>query len=61
MSAISTPSSGGAAARTSPQPGRKVFFKIKRCEGPGKPSRWETFSVPIETGSNVISCLQHIA
>lgn len=61
MSAISTPSSGGAAARSSPTAGRRVVFKIKRTDGPGKPSRWETFSVPVETGSNVISCLQYIA
>lgn len=34
---------------------------IKRCEGPGKPSRWETFKVVVERGSNVISCLQQVA
>lgn len=53
-----------AASNTPKQPaaaGRKVNFKIKRCDGPGKPSRWETFSVTIEPGSNVISCLQQIA
>lgn len=41
--------------------GRKVRFRIKRCDGPGKPSRWETFEVPVERGANVISCLQQIA
>lgn len=51
----------GAAPKTQPQPGRKVRFRIKRCDGPGKPSRWETFDVPVERGANVISCLQWIA
>ena len=41
--------------------GRSVIFKIKRCDGPGKPSRWESFKVPIETGANVISSLNWIA
>lgn len=41
--------------------GRSVIFKIKRCDGPGKPERWESFKVPVESGSNVISCLKWIA
>ena len=40
---------------------RTVRFRIKRCEGPGKASRWESFDVPVEPGANVISCLQWIA
>jgi succinate dehydrogenase / fumarate reductase iron-sulfur subunit len=40
---------------------RNVRFKIKRQDGPGKPSRWETFNVPVEPGANVIACLQWIA
>ncbi len=40
---------------------RTVRFRIKRCDGPGKPQRWETFNVPVEPGANVISCLQTIA
>ncbi|USO00394.1 MAG: succinate dehydrogenase iron-sulfur subunit [Phycisphaeraceae bacterium] len=40
---------------------RTVHFRIKRCDGPGKPSRWESFNVPIPANSNVISCLQWIA
>lgn len=40
---------------------RTVRFRIKRCDGPGKPQRWETFDVPVEPGANVISCLQAIA
>jgi succinate dehydrogenase / fumarate reductase iron-sulfur subunit len=44
-----------------PVPGRTVRFRIKRCDGPGQPSRWEEFDVPTEPGSNVISCLRSIA
>lgn len=47
--------------RTTAVAGRKVRLRIKRCDGPGKPSRWETFSVPVERGANVISCLQSVA
>lgn len=50
-----------AARRASAKPGRKVYVKIKRSDGPGKPSRWETFQVTIERGANVISVLQQIA
>jgi len=42
-------------------PKRHVRLRIKRCEGPGKPSTWQTFKVPVEAGSNIISCLQWIA
>ena len=43
-------------------PGRRtVRFKIKRQDGPDQLSRWEEFDVPVETGANVISCLQWIA
>ncbi len=44
----------GAATRT-------VRFRIARCDGPGKPTRWEDFDVPVARGANVISCLQWIA
>ena len=46
---------------------RTVRFRIKRCDGPSRPSRWEEFDVPVQSGSagsgsaNVISCLQWIA
>jgi succinate dehydrogenase / fumarate reductase, iron-sulfur subunit len=50
-----------AARRASAKPGRTVKFTIKRCEGPGKPERWETFAVKVDRGANVISCLQQIA
>jgi len=41
--------------------GRTVICKIKRCDGPGKPARWESFRVPVEPGMNVIACLKYIA
>jgi succinate dehydrogenase / fumarate reductase iron-sulfur subunit len=40
---------------------RKVRFRIRRQDGPDQPARWESFEVPVETGANVISCLQWIA
>lgn len=48
-------------ARPQAKPGRTVRFRIKRCDGPGKPVRWETFAVKPEAGANIISCLQQIA
>lgn len=42
-------------------PNRTVRFRIKRSEGPGKPSRWEEFDLKVARGENVISCLQSIA
>jgi len=42
-------------------PSRTVRFRIKRCDGPGRPSYWQSFDVPVERGSNIISCLQWIA
>ncbi len=53
--------SDAAARRRLAKPGRTVRFRILRCDGPGKPSRWENFSVKVERGANVISCLQQIA
>lgn len=47
--------------RESAVPNRSVRFRIKRCEGPGKPVRWEEFDVTVGRGENVISCLQSIA
>jgi succinate dehydrogenase / fumarate reductase iron-sulfur subunit len=56
-----TPAPKPITDRPKAVPGRSVIFKIKRCDGPGKPTRWESFKVPTEPGSNVISCLKHIA
>ncbi|MBK7404689.1 MAG: succinate dehydrogenase iron-sulfur subunit [Phycisphaerales bacterium] len=61
MTASANGSHKPAHTKPAAKPGRKVRFKVKRCDGPGKISRWETFEVPIEPGSNVISCLQWIA
>lgn len=49
------------ANRRRAKEGRTVIFRILRCEGPGKPSRWEEFAVPVPKNANVISCLQWIA
>lgn len=44
-----------------PTRARTIRVRIKRCDGPGKVQRWETFKVPVDAGSNVISVLQTIA
>ncbi|MFY7896652.1 MAG: hypothetical protein ACOVP8_10500, partial [Phycisphaerales bacterium] len=41
--------------------GRTIRVRIKRCDGPGKASRWETFNVTTERGMNIISVLQQVA
>lgn len=40
---------------------RKVIIRIRRQDGPNKPSRWEEFAVPHRPNMNIISCLQYIA
>jgi succinate dehydrogenase / fumarate reductase iron-sulfur subunit len=40
---------------------RKIIIRIRRQDGPDKPSRWEEFAVPYRPNLNVISCLQGIA
>ena len=40
---------------------RKITIRIRRQDGPDKPSRWETFAVPYRANMNIISCLQWIA
>lgn len=45
----------------SPPATRTVRLRIRRCDGPGKPTRWESFDVRVEPGANIISCLQQIA
>ncbi|MBM4109527.1 MAG: succinate dehydrogenase iron-sulfur subunit [Phycisphaerae bacterium] len=42
-------------------PDRGVVFRIRRCDGPGKPSYWQEFEVAVPRNANVISCLQQIA
>lgn len=41
--------------------GRTITVRVLRADGPGKPSRWESFSLKVERGMNVISALQRIA
>ncbi|MCC6424404.1 MAG: succinate dehydrogenase iron-sulfur subunit [Phycisphaerales bacterium] len=40
---------------------RKVIIRIRRQDGPDKPSRWEEFAIPHRPNMNIISCLQYIA
>jgi succinate dehydrogenase / fumarate reductase iron-sulfur subunit len=39
----------------------KVRLRIERCDGPGKPTFWETFEVDADPTGNVLSCLQQVA
>ncbi len=51
-----TASSGGNGK--APQ---NILIRIRRQDGPNKPSRWEEFAVPWRPNMNIISCLQYIA
>ncbi len=42
-------------------PAMDITIRICRQDSPGKPSRWEEFSVPYRPNMNIISCLQYIA
>lgn len=53
--------SGPSGHERSNSRARTVRFRILRCDGPGKPSRWEEFDVPAPPSANVISCLNWIA
>ncbi|MDX2147718.1 MAG: succinate dehydrogenase iron-sulfur subunit [Planctomycetota bacterium] len=53
--------SAGHVLRPAAKEGRSVIFRIKRCDGPGKPSYWQDFKVPVQRNANVISSLQQIA
>ena len=48
-------------SKQTPQQGRTVRFRIKRCDGPGKPSYWQEFDIVPEKNANIISCLKQIA
>ena len=37
-----------------------VRLRIRRCDGPGAPTRWVEFAVPQLSAMNVITCLQEI-
>jgi succinate dehydrogenase / fumarate reductase iron-sulfur subunit len=49
------------ATNTAGQQQRTVTIRIRRQDGPDKPSRWEEFAVPYRPNMNIISCLQWIA
>jgi succinate dehydrogenase / fumarate reductase iron-sulfur subunit len=51
----STSGNGNTAA------GKTITIRIRRQDGPDKPSRWEDFAVPYVPQMNIISCLQWIA
>ena len=54
--------SASKQAGARPSAGQRVVrVKVRRQEGPGKPERWESFDVPVDTGANVTSVLQWIA
>ena len=40
---------------------RRIVFRIKRQDGPGKTARYEEFNVPLRPNMNIISALQYIA
>ncbi len=49
------------ASQETASKGQHIRIRIKRSDGPGKPSYWQAFDVPREPGANIISCLQWIA
>ena len=52
---------GPTRSGKTPAKPRTIRVRIQRQDGPGKPARWEEFSVAVEPGANVISVLQQIA
>ena len=52
-----------STASTTPTatPTNTILIRIKRQDGPDKPSRWEEFAVPKRPNMNIISALQYIA
>jgi succinate dehydrogenase / fumarate reductase iron-sulfur subunit len=40
---------------------KNIIIRLKRQDAPGRPSRWEEFSIPYRPNMNIISCLQAIA
>jgi succinate dehydrogenase / fumarate reductase, iron-sulfur subunit len=55
--------SNANAKKLTPGAKRTVRLRIKRCDGPGKASYWQSFDVPVTAGegANIISALQYIA
>lgn len=40
---------------------KQIVVRIRRQDGPDKPSRWEEFAIPYRPNLNIISVLQYIA
>ena len=40
---------------------KEITIRLKRQDGPGKPTYWEEFAIPWRPNMNIISCLQYIA
>ena len=61
--AVHTPHASSKKPSLTPGAKRTVRLRIKRCEGLGKPSFWESFDVPVTAGegANIISALQSVA
>ncbi len=48
------------ADNTSPNRTRSIIIRIMRQDLPSQRPRWEEFTVPVESGQNIIACLQWI-
>lgn len=40
---------------------KTFFLKVKRCDGPGQPSYWQTFKLESAPSMNIIAALQRVA
>jgi len=56
-----TTNAANQPAKPAASPGRTITLRIKRCDGPGKPSTWQDFHVRPLKNANIISCLQQVA
>lgn len=61
VSRTSTPGAAAPAAGAAATGTKTIHVRIKRCDGPGQPSRWEEFKIPHRPNMNIISVLQYIA
>jgi succinate dehydrogenase / fumarate reductase iron-sulfur subunit len=57
----SAPETASPSGNGNATAGKTVTIRIRRQDGPDKPSRWEEFAVPDLPQMNIISCLQWIA
>jgi succinate dehydrogenase / fumarate reductase iron-sulfur subunit len=56
-----TPPPNAQVSAADPVEDKTITIRIRRQDGPEKPSRWEEFAVPHRPNMNIISCLQWIA